>query len=49
MGCFIRTAGHPAARPYLIIWLLVMLAIGVVVQCRRQASGIRRQGKKQGA
>ena len=33
-------------QPYLVIWLLVMLAIGVAVNCRRQASGIRRQAKQ---
>jgi hypothetical protein len=48
MGCFIRAAGNPALQPYLVIWLLVMLAIGVAIYCRRQASGIRRQGRKQG-
>jgi hypothetical protein len=39
MGCFIRAAGHPAVKPYLVIWLLVMLAIGMAINCRRQTSG----------
>ena len=42
-GCFIRAAGHPAVQPYLVIWLLVVLAIGVAVAARRktQSSGLR--------
>ena len=38
MGCFIRTAGHPAARPYLIILLLSAI---VVVLCGWRSRKIR--------
>jgi hypothetical protein len=40
MGCFIRTAGNPAARPYLII-LLLFTAV-VVLAVWRSPSGARR-------
>jgi hypothetical protein len=38
MGCFIRTAGHPAARPYLIILLIAAI---VVVLCGWRSRKVR--------
>jgi hypothetical protein len=48
-GCFIRSAGHPTVQPYLVIWLLVILAIGVAITSRRKAHGTRRTAQKQSA
>jgi hypothetical protein len=39
-GCFIDTVAQPVSKQG--IWLLVILAIGVAINCRRQVSGIRR-------
>jgi Peptidase family C25 len=38
MGCFIRTAGHPAARPYIIILLIAAI---VVVLCGWRSRKVR--------
>ena len=48
-GCFIRTAGHPALQPYLVIWLIVIQAIVVAIVVRRTAQGTRRTVQKQSA
>ena len=49
MGCFIRAVGHPTVRPYLVIWLLVILAIGVAITTRRKEHGSRHTAQKQSA
>jgi len=40
-GCFIRAAGHPVARPYIII--LLLFTVVVVLAVWRSPSGARRE------
>ena len=40
MGCFIRAAGHPTLRPYLVIWLILTVLVALCVwRSRKVRSG----------
>jgi hypothetical protein len=36
VGCFITTAGQPAAQPYLVIWLLLILTAAMCIWLSRK-------------